>query len=246
VTEEAREITHDTLFGGRVALAQPARDRGYRVNVDALLLAAFAARARRAKSAFDLGAGVGAVGLSLLHLDLADHVTMIEKDPSLAKLARENARANGWADRMTVLCCDVAGDSVCAPSGLAGRADLVVCNPPYVLPGRGHAPSAVRADAKMGSLDIFVHVARILAGPRARVRFIYPAIEATTLLETLRGRGLEPKRLRTVHGKPLEKARVVLVECVAGRPGGLVIEPPLIETDGHGKRSPEMNALLGS
>lgn len=222
--------TDDTLFGGAVALVQPARGGAYRVNVDAILLAAFAARpGRPARCAFDLGAGVGAVGLSLLHLRGAERVTMIEVDGALAALARENAAANGWESRIDVVHADVA-DTKRLP---IGAADLVVCNPPYVMPGRGRAPSPARARARSGPLDVFIDAARRTAGRRARVCFVYPAIEATTLLSELRARGLEPKRLRAVHGAPrrgLDRARVVLVEAVAGKPGGLVIEPPHFET----------------
>ncbi len=225
--------TRDTLFGGKVALAQPARGRGYRVNVDAVLLGAFAAgalgeprRARRAHAAFDLGAGVGAVALTLLHLDAAAHVTLLDVDPALAKLAEQNASANGWTDRMSIVRGDVADASIVP----AGAADLVVCNPPYVEPGRGRAPAAAHARARSGSLSVFLDAARRLAGRRARICLVYPAIEATTLLVELRARGLEPKRLRAVHGRPTDRARVVLVECAAGRPGGLVMEPPLVET----------------
>ena len=236
MAEVARDVaapTRDTLFGGRVALAQPARGRGYRVNVDAVLLGAFASgalgetrRARRAHAAFDLGAGVGAVGLTLLHLDAAEHVTMLEVDPALARLAVENAAANGWTKRIEVVRGDVT-DAAVVP---AGAADLVVCNPPYVEPGRGRAPSAVSARARSGPLSVFLDAARRLAGRRARICLIYPAIEATTLLVELRARGLEPKRLRAVHGRAGDRARVVLVECATGRPGGLVVEAPLVET----------------
>lgn len=218
-----------------MALAQPARGGGYRVNVDAVLLAAFAAGAladgparhvRCARAAFDLGAGVGAVGLSLLHLGAAAHVTMIEVDAPLAKLAESNASSNGWADRVDVMRADVS-HLAALPSGAA---DLVVCNPPYVEPGRGRTPAPSRARARSGPLSVFLDAARRLAGRRARVCLVYPAIEATTLLTELRARGLEPKRLRPVHGRRHDAARVVLVECCAGRPGGLALEPPLVET----------------
>jgi tRNA1Val (adenine37-N6)-methyltransferase len=244
---EVKSTTHDTLFGGRVALAQPAKGRGYRVNVDAVLLGAFAAgalsdvrklvssdphdvsgaaRGRRFHAAFDLGAGVGGVGLSLVHLGAAEHVTMVEIDPALAKLAEANAAANGWTERIDVVRADV-GDTKAVP---AGAADLIVCNPPYVEPGRGRLPAPSRAQARSGSLATFLDAARRLAGRRARVCIVYPAIEATTLLVELRARGLEPKRLRAVHGRAEDKARIVLVECAAGKPGGLEIEPPIIET----------------
>lgn len=231
------ETTHDTLFGGALSLRQPARKSGYRVNVDALLLAQFAGAGRRVKHAVDLGSGVGAVGLSLLHLGSAHRVTMVELDPGLARLAQANVTENGWEPRASVLNLDVRA----VPDDLS--AELVVCNPPYVPPGRGRVPNAAVRGAKYGDLAHFIEAARAVLGRRARVAFVYPAIEAITLLSQLRVAGLEPKRLRAVHGRASDVARVVLVEAVAGKPGGLAIEPPFIETEG-GQRSPELAALL--
>lgn len=256
--------TADTLFDGSVSIRQPARNSGYRVNVDAILLAAFAARRmhdrqgggngvtgrrapslpllpRRYRHAVDLGSGVGAVGLSLLHLGAAEHVTMVEIDQTLAELARENAEANGWSDRVDVVHADVTR----AARDLRARADLVVCNPPYVSPGHGREPrQAVRA-AKYGGLDAFVEAARSVAGRRARVCFVYPAVELTNLFAALRARGLEPKRLRAVHGRAGDDARVVLVECAPGKPGGLSIEPPFVENEGR-ERSRALANLLAT
>jgi tRNA1Val (adenine37-N6)-methyltransferase len=220
-----RGTTRDALFGGRVALIQPARGRGYRVNVDAVLLAEFAAASgRRARSVVDLGAGVGAVALSLLHFDRAERGTMVEIDGLLAALAEANARENGWTDRLDVIHADVRE----AAKSLAGSADLVVCNPPYISPGRGRAPSAPRVRAKSGDLGTFLDAARRVMGRRARACFVYPAIEATSLFAELRARGLEPKRLRFVHPKLASPARIALVECAAGKAGGLVVLPPVI------------------
>ncbi len=244
-------MTHDRLFAGTLSLRQPARRTGYRVNVDALLLGAFAAgvlaggeprppRSARARHAVDLGAGVGAVGLTLLHLAAATRVTFVEIDELLARLAEQNAADNGWAERAQVIHADAAD----AAKELRADADLVVCNPPYVPPGRGRAPAERVRSARYGDLETFIEAARRIAGRRARVCFVYPAIEATTLLASLRASGLEPKRLRTVHGRPADKARVVLVESVAGKPGGLSIEPPFVETDARGARSAELASLL--
>ncbi|MEQ1506762.1 MAG: methyltransferase, partial [Myxococcota bacterium] len=182
------------------------------------------------------GAGVGAVGHSMLHFGAADRVTMIEIDPYLAGLAAENAAENGWGDCITVTTGNVAD-----PCEL--DADLVVCNPPYVPPGRGRLPAAPIRTAKHGELDVFLDAARAFAGRRARACFVYPAIEATTLLAGLRARGLEPKRIRSVQAHATDAARVVLVEAVAGRPGGLLIEPPFIER-AHGAPSLALDELL--
>lgn len=235
MTPPAPEVTHDALFAGALSLRQPARGSGYRVNVDALLLAHFAAH-KRAKHAVDLGSGVGGVALSLLHLGAATRVTLVEIEPRLVRLAEENLRDNGWEARGAVVLGNVADAPI--PQG-----ELVVCNPPYVPPGRGQPPSPKVRTARYGPLEIFVEAARRAAGRRARVCFVYPSAELTTLLALLRSRGLEAKRLRAVHGRATEPARVMLVEAVSGKPGGLVIEPPLVEMSGAA-RSPELAALL--
>jgi tRNA1(Val) A37 N6-methylase TrmN6 len=243
-------VTRDALFAGELVLTQPARRGGYRVNVDAILLAAFAAyrlgsragagRRGPARHAVDLGSGVGAVGLALLHFGAARRCTMVEVDPVLGDLARENARDNRWADRIDVVTADVRD----APRVL--DADLVVCNPPYVTPGRGRIPGEPVRRAKYGELEAFVEAARRIAGRRARACFVYPANEAMRLLPSLRASGLEPKRLCAVHGRPTDAARVVLVEALAGKPGGLAIDPPLFETEARPgtARSEKLAALL--
>lgn len=249
--DDDTQTTRDALFDGALSIRQPARKRGYRVNVDALLLAGFAScildlggapapPPRSVRHAFDLGSGVGAVGLSLLHLGAAKHVTMIEIDTRLATLATRNAVDNGVDE-----CADVVNADVkMAARDCSALADLVVCNPPYVAPGRGFAPAEAVRDAKYGDLDHFVDAARRVAGRRARVCFVYPAGELSALLTSLREHGLEPKRLRAVHGHAEDDARVVLVESCAAKPGGLSIEPPFVEMVGA-ERSAALTRLLG-
>ena len=224
----ALDTTRDALFGGRVLLEQPPRGAGYRVNVDALLLASFAHAKERApaETAFDLGAGVGAVALSLLHFRAAKRVVLVEIDGATAALARKNLAANGWGEAAEVVHADVRH----AANDRRGEAQLVVCNPPYVETGRGRvSPDPSRARARSGELAAFVEAARAVAGRRARVCFVYPARELATLCAELRGVGLEPKRVRAVHASPDSPARVVLVETQAAKAGGLLVMPPLVE-----------------
>lgn len=232
----------DTLFRGGIVLLQPARGEGYRVNVDAILLAAFAAARGRARVAYDLGAGVGAVALSLFHLGAVDRAVLVERDAAAAALAAENLSANGLDERSTVLCADVAD----AARAHRAEASLCVCNPPYVPPGRGRAPKGpARAAARSGAVETFVSAASLLCGRRSRACFVYPAHDLTTLLGRLRAAGLEPKRLRLVHSAATRDARVALVEAQPGKPGGLRVEPPLFEREG-GSYSHELRSLLES
>lgn len=230
--------TQDALFGGSVVLFQPPRGAGYRTNVDALLLAAFATSAKVASVAFDLGAGVGAVGLALLRLGAARRVVFVEIDEHPAAMARRNLDANGWTTRGEV----VRGDVRDVARARRGEASLVVCNPPYVAPGRGRVAPA-QARARTGELGTFVEAARQAAGRKARVCFVYPAPELATLLSCLSTEGLHAKRLRFVHGTPETPARIALVEAQAGKAGGLHVLPALVERGARGY-TPEMQALL--
>ena len=117
--------TEDALLGGRVRLLQP--KRGYRVAVDAVLLAA-ATEAAPDDSVLDLGAGVGAVGLCLAIRVPGCQVTGIELQPALAALAERNAHDNGLSGRVRTIVHDIAQP---LPAGI-GPFDRVVTNPPYL------------------------------------------------------------------------------------------------------------------
>ena len=119
------ELTEDMLLGGRVRLLQPRR--GYRVAVDAVLLAA-AIDATSGERVLDLGAGVGAVGLCLAARVPGCVVTGIEVQPALARLAERNAALNGVSERVRTIIHDLARP---LPADL-GSFDHVATNPPYL------------------------------------------------------------------------------------------------------------------
>lgn len=212
--------TLDTLWDGQLALYQPRPGDGYRFNVDAVHLARFASE-KPAKRALDLGSGVGAVGLSLLHLRAAAHVTLVDHEPRYLQLASKSIEALAWQSR--VHCIERAVESL----SLSDKFDLIVSNPPYTEPGAGRSSKA--GSARQGALAPFVKAARAHLGARGRFACVYPAREWQHLLACLAGAGLVPKRARFVHAKSDAAARVVLVEASAGKPGGLQVDPPLIE-----------------
>jgi tRNA1Val (adenine37-N6)-methyltransferase len=235
------ELTHDALFGGAVEFWQPAR--GYRVNVDSILLAAFAAQ-RPPETTLDLGAGVGAVTLALGHLGAMERGVLVEREPDLARLAERNVRHGGLDARVLVL--DLAQDAL--PAELQAEIDLVVCNPPFFEPGHVRPPlHGSERRARSGQLDPFLAAAAYtLAGKRARACFAYPARALERFLECSRRHGLVAKRLRFVHADRQQPARLCLVEVRRAKPGGLIVESPLYEWDGLHVRSPELAALTGT
>ena len=231
--------TTDTLYGGAVSLRQPAR--GYRVNVDALLLAAFAAQGRRAEFALDLGAGVGSVALGLHHLRAAARFALLEREASLLALAEENARVaqmdcQPW-------CHDLARG---LPDELRQSADLVVSNPPFFEPANTRqGPHAAKTRARFGDLTPFIAAAAAaVSGTRTRVVFVYPARELSRFMADAERAKLVPKRLQLVHADSSSPARVALIELRRAKAGGLIVLPPLFEWAGKGVRSPELTRIL--
>ena len=230
----------DTLLQGGLRLRQ-APD-GYRVNIDALLLAAFASAGRRAELAVDLGSGVGTIGLVLGRAGAARRLALVEREPELVALARENLEALGMPG--SVYTADLGKQGL--PRALVQRAELVVANPPFFAAGTGRPRKDERQRrARTGELEPFVRAsARALVGAKARAAFVYPAPALSALLAAAADCGLVPKRLRFVHARRDAPARVVLAELRLAKPGGLVIEPPLVEWQSAGKRSSELAEIV--
>lgn len=235
------ETTRDALLGGLLQYEQPAR--GYRVALEAPMLARFAVagRARAFDSVVDLGAGPGAVCLSLTATRWALRGVAVEIDALHAALARRNVAAN--AAPIEVIERDVA-EAVTSPGS------LVVANPPWFEASAGAIsvdPSRAGARAfTRGTLASFVRAARRLLAPRGRVVMSLPSARTVEALATFAGSGLHAKRIRYVHPRDGEEADVVFIEAKPGRPGGLVVEPPwYVRGAGEGYTEETDDALRG-
>jgi tRNA1(Val) A37 N6-methylase TrmN6 len=235
----SKATTTDSLYGGAVSVRQPAR--GYRVNVDAILLAAFAAQGRHAKFAVDLGAGVGSVALGLHHLGAASRFALVEREEALLTLAGENA--DGAKMNAQLWCLDLTRG---LPSELRQSADLVVSNPPFFDPSNSRpSREPAKNSARFGDLAPFLGAAAALvSGPRTRVVFVYPAREISRFLSSAERVHLVPKRLRFVHADAASSARIALIELRRAKPGGLEVLPALLEWSAKGVRSLEVAELL--
>lgn len=237
IPETAGGAVQDALFGGTLTVWQPAR--GYRVNIDTLLLAAFAAAHRqKAHRVVDLGAGVGALGLCYARLAKATHVDLVDRDAALLELARRNAAEARMA--ATTHDADLSRDGL--PSVLVGQADLVLSNPPFF---EDAARSRTAGDAaRRGPLQPFLRAANGALGRRGAACFVYPAPALAEFFAQASALRLVPKRLRLVHAYANSRARLALVELRRAKPGGLVVEPPVVEWAARGVRSPEVESIV--
>lgn len=237
------ETITNLKFGG-VQIIQP--KSGYRFSLDPLLLCAFAEIPARAKVA-DLGTGSGVIPLLLAKAGKGQEFIGIELQAELAGRAGRSVALNGLEDHIRIVRADLRD----LPEALvAGSFDAVVSNPPYRRPTSGRvAPGAERGAARhelAGGLTDFLRSAAFLLNNGGRFCIIYLAERMAELLDEMRTFRLEPKRLRTVHSRAGEPAKLVLVEGRKNARGGLTVAAPLIIYAGQGRTyTPEVAATYG-
>jgi tRNA1(Val) A37 N6-methylase TrmN6 len=229
-------LTEDALLGGRVRLLQPAR--GYRVAVDAVLLAA-AIDAGPGERILDLGAGVGAVGLCLAARLPDCTVVGIELQPALAALAERNANLNGRTGRIRTIVHDLARP---LPDDL-GTFDLVATNPPYLAAAVADpSPDASKALATVESsadLARWLAVASGAATPAGRLLMVHRSDRLEEIVA-----GLDRLGWRDVTIKRLPPAARVLVRARRADVAMRREAPALVLHRPDGRYTDEAEAIL--
>ncbi|MBO0716252.1 MAG: methyltransferase [Rhizobiales bacterium] len=240
----ADSTSEDALLGGKLTLRQPMR--GHRFGHDAVLLAA-ATPARTSEHAIELGAGVGAAGLALARRVEGLTVTLVELDPSLAALARENAARNALAARVRVVCLDVAASVArFADAGLGpDSADHVLMNPPFNEP---HNPSPDQARrlshaASPGMLARWIETAARLLRPQGALTLIWRADGLADLLAGLAS-SFGAVAIKPVYPKPGAAAIRVVVNAAKTSKTPLSLLPGLVLADSNNKPSAQAEAIL--
>lgn len=215
---------------------------GYRFSLDPILLCAFAEIAAGDRVA-DLGTGSGIIPLLLARRSSASNIVGVELLPELADRARRSVALNGLQERVTIVEGDLRREQAELP---AQTFDAVLANPPYRRPGTGRvAPVNERGAARhelAGGLDDFLAAAVRLLRDGGRFYVVFLAERLAELLTAMRRCQLEPKRLRCVHGRSGEAARMVLVEGRKRGGAGLKIEAPLVVYAGE-EYTPEVLAI---
>ena len=236
------EVTIDEILGGRLKIRQS--KRGYRFNLDSLMLAGFASIKPRSVN-LDLGCGNGILTLVLAGRHPLTRWVGLEIQEGLANLARANVEQNGLAGRISI----VAGDARNAGKIFSNHSfDQVVFNPPYRKISSGRInPLSEKAIARhelQGALADFLAASKILLKPKGRVFTIYPAARLVELVSLFRARGIEPKRMKLVFSDASSDAVFVLAEGRSGSGEELKMEPPLYIYEEGKTYTPEMKKLF--
>jgi tRNA1Val (adenine37-N6)-methyltransferase len=231
------EISPDeTFLNGRLTVRQP--QDGYRFSIDAALLADFVA-CKDGQTILDLGTGCGIIPLILAARHPGVHVIGVEIQASLASLAASNVRANHLEERIRILNHDIKNLTA---QQVPERIHQVVCNPPYRRLHSGRInPHQEKAGARheiFACLADFVAASARVLQVSGRLSCIYPAARLVDLVDHMRQAGVEPKKMRTVHSRAGEGARLVLLTGVKGGRPGLDVAVPLVIYQDDGAYTP--------
>ena len=231
----------DAWLGGRLRLRQPARG-AHRAGTDAVLLASLV-RPVPGLTICDVGAATGAVGLAVAQRAPDCRVILVERDPDLAGLARENVALNGLESRAAVVVADVlAGGAERRAAGLvADLADLVLTNPPYFEAGRHRAsPIAGKASAHTFTthgLERWLRTCVELLRPRGQLGMIHRADALPDCLDSLKGR-FGAVAVRPVQARAGEPAIRVLISAVKGSRAPFTLLSPIVLHAADGSATP--------
>ncbi len=232
----------DDLIRDGMKLIQDPREFCY--TVDSVLLAQFATL-KKDEIVWDLGTGTGVISL-LLTSRGARNIEAVEMNPVTADIAKRNVRGNGKDAFIRIHEADYRRYRELFPAGKAG---LVVVNPPYGV--IGHGAESIAAGRKSARHEINATKEDIMAASNyllkegGRLALVLRAERAAAWIRTLEDNFLPVKRLRCVHSFAHSPAKMVLLESRYRGKSGLEILPPLFIYERPGVYTEELLSLYG-
>jgi len=218
---------------------------GYRFSVDALLLEDFIS-CKQSQWGIELGAGSGIISMLLAKRNKSIKLTAVELQESLAGRAGKNIKLNRLSSRIEVVNEDIRNFKKIFPSG---KFDFGFSNPPFRKTTSGRLSmdeerAIARHEIKI-TLPEIIDTASYLIKNAGSFFLIYHPFRLVELMVHLQKARLEPKRLRFVHSRAGEEAKMVLIEAVKGSGAWLKIGPPLYIYEKGGEYTAEMKEIYG-
>lgn len=214
--------------------------------MDAVLLADFA-RAGKKDHVLDLCTGNGVVPVLMAARGKGCFYTGIELQEKSADLAGRNAVVNGLGDRFCVIQGDLCGTAGLLKDHDRPEVDVITCNPPYMAGGDGlvnpgDEKALARHEISCTFADIAGQVANVLK-EGGHIYLVHRPRRLVELVTELKGKKLEPKRMRFVHSFADKAATMVLIDAVKGGGSQMIIEPPLVIYGENGEYTEEVKLL---
>ena len=231
-------------------------DSAFCFGIDAVLLSAFT-RLKKGDRVFDLGTGNGILPL-LLNAKARDlksaheagncHFTGLEVQKKAAEMARESVKLNGLSTEQIEI---VEGDIKDVRGTFQAQSvDVVVSNPPYMLPSAAKANSTdektIARHEVLCSLDDIVGAAKWLLKSNGSFFMIHRPYRLQEIFSSLEKYRLTPRCMQLVYPKIDQAPEMVLIEARPNYKPDLKIEAPLIMYGDDGEYTCDFKRYCGS
>ena len=223
-------MTRDEILPGHLSLLQP--DDGPRVTLDTILLASWVRLRSKRADFLEAGCATGAIAL-ILAKKFPDriHVTGLDIQDELIKLAEINANDNNLADKVEFIRGDLRDRTIFTGKHFDG----LVINPPYSsLYASRQGNSLSRSTARLEltcTLDDVGNLGRRVLKSNGRLFAIFTSERLDVFIASMLRNRLIPKKLKPVYPDVHHNSGVFLIECVKDGGEGMTIYPPLIIRD---------------
>ncbi len=229
------QLSEGHLLGGRVAYAQPAH--GFRTGIEPVLLAA-SVPAVAGEMVVEAGTGAGAGLLCLMARVPGVRGLGIERDASMAALARRNTTANDFAAVIETV--DISLWRAECPYNHA------FANPPWHVGGTA-SPEPGREAAKRARPGLLFDWAASLSRGlprRGTLSLIVPAAAAAEAIDALGAAHCKEVTLIPLWPRAGVPAKLLILRSVREGRGGTTIHPGLVLHVADGGYTPEADAIL--
>ncbi len=236
------EKLEDLQAGGLMII----QDSGeYRFTSDAVLLAN-SVRAKKGDLVIDLGTGSGIIALLVAYKRRPGRVIAVELQDRLADMAARSVKYNGMQDTIEVVCRPM---QTFAAEYKGRKADVVVCNPPYIKQGCGEAQEKeslrLCRHEEAVTLDEICRAAGRLLKSGGRFYIVHKAPRCADVFECMTRHSITPKEITTVCAREGDAPYLVIVCGRKDGGEGLLWHKPIVVYDKDGNFTPTIKQLYG-
>ncbi|MDO5556560.1 MAG: tRNA1(Val) (adenine(37)-N6)-methyltransferase [Clostridia bacterium] len=214
---------------------------GFCFGIDAVLLSDFAKEIKKGADVLDLGTGTGIISVLLCAKTSLKHITGIEIQTDVYKMAKKSIELNNLQDKFTIINEDIKKISKKFP---ANSFDAIVTNPPYKKKNTGLQSNdkgqLISRHEVMCNLDDIVKASANLLNSNCSIYMVHRPNRLIDVIETLKRYKLEPKKIRFVYPKIGKEPNLILIKATKGGKDFLKIEKPLIIYNEDGSYTKEI------
>ena len=206
-----------------------------------MLLSDFAKEIKKGSEVLDLGTGTGIISILLCGKTNLKHITGIEIQEDVYKMAQKSIELNNLQDRFSIINEDIRNLSKKFP---ANSFDAIVTNPPYKKENTGlkneDKVQFISRHEVMCNLEDIAKTAASLLNSNCSIYMIHRADRLVDIIQTFKKYKLEPKKIRFVYPKINKEPNLILIKATKGGGEFLKVEKPLIVYNENGTYTDEI------